>query len=180
MFLPRLGGSRVTKSSLSAAGSYILTVRLKTASTIEVGSLGKRDFPAGYYAYVGSAMGGFKARLGRHIRKNKTPRWHIDYLTNKGNISSVVIFESTQRDECRISELLGSRFARVSGFGSSDCDCASHLFYAPGEAEMKAGVEKIASLVPRPSKILDIKDIPSYLGLSRRFQNKGIGHENPS
>lgn len=152
----------MTRTSSAATGSYILIVRLKKASMIEVGSLGKLDFPAGYYAYVGSAMAGFKARLGRHIRKNKIPRWHIDYLTNKGKIVSAVIFKSAQRDECRVSELMRSRFAGIPGFGSSDCDCTSHLFYSPGEAEMKAGIERIASLVPRPYKILGVEEIPGY------------------
>jgi len=139
-----------------------LIVHLKAPFAAVIGSLGKRDFPAGYYAYVGSALGGFKPRLGRHIRKNKTPRWHIDYLTNKGRIISVIIFESVQREECRIADLLRSRFTGVPGFGSSDCDCASHLYYALDEAEMKAGIDRIASLMLRKCKILNAKEMRIY------------------
>ena len=157
----------MTKSASSEAGSYILVVHLRTATTIEVGGLGERGFSAGYYAYVGSALGGLKPRLRRHTNKNKTSRWHIDYLTKKGAISSVVVFESKRRVECSIAKALEPRFASEPGFGCSDCDCSSHLFFTPREGEMKAGIEKAVSLIDRPSLLLGRKDIPRYLGLSR-------------
>ena len=66
------------KSSSSVNGSYILIAHLQEVATLEPGSLGKRLFLAGYYAYVGSAMGVLKPRLRRHLTKNKIPHWHID------------------------------------------------------------------------------------------------------
>ena len=155
------------KSSSGVNGSYILIVHLQEVVTIEPGSLGKHLFSAGYYAYVGSAMGGLKPRLRRHFSKDKIPRWHIDYLTKKAAISSIIVLESTLRVECSIAKALEPQFASVAGFGCSDCDCSSHLFFTPREEEMKEGVERALTLIKCPSKVLGCKDIPGYLGLNR-------------
>jgi Uri superfamily endonuclease len=169
MAVPRARGRKadVMKSSSSVSGSYILIVRLRKVTPLEPGSLGKRLFSAGYYAYVGSAMGGLKPRLRRHLSKNKIPRWHIDYLTKKGAVTSITVLESAVRVECNIAKALESQFASVAGFGCSDCDCSSHLFFAPHEEEMKEGVERALTLIKCPFKVLIRKDIPAYLGLSR-------------
>jgi len=41
--------------------------------------LGEFDFPAGIRLH-GSAKRNFEARIARHLRQEKTLRWHIDYL----------------------------------------------------------------------------------------------------
>jgi len=41
---------------MAAPGSYILVVAVDQPTTIEVGALGDREFTAGGYAYVGSAI----------------------------------------------------------------------------------------------------------------------------
>ncbi len=143
----------------------MLIVYLQTATTIQAGSLSKRSFPAGYYAYVGSAMGGLIPRLRRHLRKDKTPRWHIDYLTKKTSISSIIISESTLRVECNIAKALEPQYACVSGFGCSDCRCRSHLFFTPRKEEMKAAIERALGFMGCPSKVLEHQDIPRYLRL---------------
>jgi len=169
MAIPRAAGSRadVMKSSSSVKGSYLLIVHLQEAITLEPGTLGKRLFSAGYYAYVGSAMGGLKPRLCRHLSKNKIPRWHIDYLAKRAAITSIIVLESADRAECPIAKALESQFASVAGFGCSDCDCSSHLFFTRREEEMKKGIERALTLIRCPSKVLGRKNILRYLGLSR-------------
>lgn len=62
-------------------GTYILVVRLDSPRDLRVGALGDIRFDAGTYIYAGSAMGGLDQRLSRHLSREKTIRWHIDYLT---------------------------------------------------------------------------------------------------
>ena len=63
-------------------GTYVLLIELATAATIQVGRLGMLAFAKGYYAYVGSALGGLEQRIDRHLRTEKKLFWHIDYLLN--------------------------------------------------------------------------------------------------
>jgi Uri superfamily endonuclease len=109
-----------------AKGSYVLLINLPSARVIRVGSLGEIHFPAGQYAYVGSAMGGFNSRLPHHFRENKKPHWHIDYLLQKARIDGGIISENEERNECTIAGALAESFQCMVGFGSSDCKCKIH------------------------------------------------------
>ncbi len=111
-------------------GSYVLLIELTEEQTITTGSLKAIYFPRGYYAYVGSAMGGFKSRLNRHLKSDKKPHWHIDYLLEKAAISEIILCETKDRTECAIAQALSCQFDSIPGFGSSDCKCRSHLFFA--------------------------------------------------
>ncbi len=111
-------------------GSYVLLIELTEEQTITTGSLKAIYFPRGYYAYVGSAMSGFKSRLNRHLKSDKKPHWHIDYLLEKASISSIILCETNNRVECTIAQALNGQFDSIPGFGSSDCKCRSHLFFA--------------------------------------------------
>ena len=110
-------------------GSYTLLIQLPEQQTIAIGSSKAIYFSSGYYAYVGSAMGGFKSRLNRHLRSNKKPHWHIDYLLEKASISGIILCETKGRIECAIAQALSCQFDSIPGFGSSDCKCRSHLFF---------------------------------------------------
>lgn len=116
-------------------GSYVLLIQLPQEQTITIGSLKAIRFPGGYYAYVGSAMGGFKSRLRHHLKDNKKPHWHIDYLLEKASVTSLILSEATDSAECAIARALSSQFDSIPGFGSSDCKCQSHLFLAADEME---------------------------------------------
>ena len=111
-------------------GSYILLIELSEEQTITVGRLKTTRFPGGCYAYVGSALGGLKPRLSHHLRMNKKPHWHIDYLLQRAPVNDTIICETEDRVECTIAQTLGSQFDAIPGFGSSDCKCHSHLFLA--------------------------------------------------
>jgi len=113
----------------------VLLIRLPEEQTITIGSLNTVHFPHGYYAYVGSAMGGFKSRINRHFKSHKRPRWHIDYLLEKALISSLILAEADARLECAIAQALSHQFEAIPGFGSSDCRCWSHLFLSSEDME---------------------------------------------
>ena len=131
-------------------GSYILLIKLAEEQTITIGSRQNIHFRSGYYAYVGSAMGGFKSRLSRHLQQNKKPHWHIDYLLQKASINSIIQCETEDRIECIIAQALSHRLDSVPGFGSSDCKCRSHLFFAADERQMKATIKTTLESLAMP------------------------------
>jgi len=155
------------RQSAGARGSYVLVIHLREGMATEVGSLGQLRFSAGWYSYVGSAMAGLKERIRRHFNEKKTPRWHIDYITNKVPAESVVLFHGERRLECDIANSLKRALACVPGFGSSDCDCESHLFFTSDRGEMNAALEKIIAATEARPRVLRRKDVKAYLGLSR-------------
>ncbi len=128
---------------MTHGGTYTLLIRLSTTVEIEVGALGTHRFPAGWYAYTGSAFGtGGFSRIDRHRRvargEHDVRHWHIDYLL--GHPAAGI--EDVEREhgedvECPVAAALPA--SPVDGFGSSDCDCSSHLAYdADGEALRRA------------------------------------------
>ncbi|MFH0768438.1 MAG: GIY-YIG nuclease family protein [Chloroflexota bacterium] len=119
-------------------GSYVLIIKLPETKQINIGSLKSVRFHRGYYAYVGSAMGGFRARLSHHFKENKKIHWHIDYLLQKASITSIILCEAERRIECTIAQALKRQLDFVSRFGSSDCRCGSHLFFHRNEKKMKS------------------------------------------
>ena len=117
----------------SAPGTYALFMRLAEVAEIEVGKLGTFQFQPGYYIYAGSAFGpgGLKARVGRHLRKNKKLKWHIDYLREYMEITDVRFAKSAENQECEWAAEFAAKGGSfpVKGLGSSDCRCFSHLIY---------------------------------------------------
>lgn len=125
-------------------GSYALIVELPQVVDLTVGRLGRFSFPAGMYVYLGSAHGpgGLRARLGRHLRGDGRPRWHVDVLRAvaqvRGYELSVGKSSLVPPLECRWSQCLaavpGSAII-APGFGAGDCrwNCAAHLIYLPVE-----------------------------------------------
>lgn len=115
-------------------GTYALYLKIEQETKISVGRLGIFVFPAGYYVYVGSALGsgGLRARLSRHQRGDKKLYWHIDYFLLHANIVGVQVDSSGERLECRWAQaLLSVPGAQVIAprFGASDCRCPAHLIY---------------------------------------------------
>lgn len=135
-------------------GSYVLLLKLPEEQTVTIGSLHMCYFSRGYYAYVGSAMGGFKSRLNRHLTENKRPRWHIDYFLQKAFINGIILCESRERIECTIAQALECQFDSISGFGSSDCMCRSHLFFMVEEGQMKSGLMATLNLLGYPARLI--------------------------
>ena len=111
----------------AAFTTYQLRIELARPVSVEVGRFGRHKFPAGTYVYTGSAKRNFEARVARHLRREKTPRWHIDYLLAAPGVRIVEVTRS-RRDECRWNRLTKGEVV-VPGFGASDCTggCGSHL-----------------------------------------------------
>ena len=110
-------------------GTYILLAHVPYDLSLSVGELGTLNLKPGYYAYVGSALGGLERRVARHAREEKKLRWHIDYLLTRAKLVDVVVAEGEERKECAVAGELAKNLAGIRGFGSSDCECESHLFY---------------------------------------------------
>ena len=127
-------------------GNYVLIIKLACSKDILVGKLGYIHFPQAFYAYVGSAMNGFEARLPHHLRRKKKPHWHIDYLLEQAELEEVVLCQVEQRRECLVAQALAKEFSSIPGFGSSDCKCRSHLYFAPGKDRLKAKVVRAMSI----------------------------------
>ncbi len=121
-------------------GSYVLLIKLPEEQTITIGSRQGIYFSRGYYAYVGSAMSGFKSRLSHLFHGSKKRHWHIDYLLDKASIVGVILGEAEDRIECTIAQALSHQFDSIPGFGCSDCRCHSHLFFATDENQLKSRI----------------------------------------
>jgi len=120
MILPRL------------PGTHVFIGRLAAPTAIIVGRLGRIAFPAGDYAYVGSAFGpgGITARVSHHLAASTRPRWHLDYL--RPRLTPLAVWFTTDarsHEHAWADALSGIRGAGLPcpGFGSSDCACQSHL-----------------------------------------------------
>jgi Uri superfamily endonuclease len=133
-------------------GSYALHLWLEHASSLHIGRLGEVCFSPGSYLYLGSAWGpgGLQARLGRHLRGDGQPHWHVDFLRA---VSSVVGYgyaaRGDPRQECRWCQALGAQpgISYITGFGASDCKtCPAHLVFL-GETRIETAREVLAAAV---------------------------------
>jgi Uri superfamily endonuclease len=128
-------------------GTYTLLVKLPTTATVAVGALGEQSFPAGWYAYTGSAFGpGGFARVDRHHEMAAGERdarhWHVDYLLGDTDAEIRSVVRTPDRDiECAVADAVDGRPV-VHGFGSSDCDCPTHLHHAADRATLVDSVKR--------------------------------------
>ena len=116
-------------------GAYLLLIDLAAPLALAIPRLGVATLAPGRYASGGSAYGpgGLRARSGRHLRADKTPRWHVDRLTAAGQVVGVRAVPGAR--ECDLVrgllEVPGTSVP-VPGFGSSDCRaCPAHLVMLP-------------------------------------------------
>jgi len=159
-------------SEFSTSGTYTLLLLVSEEITLTIGKLGKQNFPMGYYAYTGSALGkgatSLKHRIARHLRKEKRMFWHIDYLLANENVSveAILAAETNKKMECTINNhIKGIKGAEVpvNGFGASDCrkNCRSHLLFFPDIIETKDLVNKTVEVTRKLSNrvfVLDLKE----------------------
>jgi len=142
----------------SRAGTYALILRSRSKATTQVGRWGRIDVEAGYYVYIGSAFGpgGVQARVSRHFRKEKRRHWHIDYLREFVSPIGAWYSHDGQRLEHIWARLLSdmSGMSSIGRFGSSDCNCQSHLFYA----STKSALTLVSSVIGGEVKSLSYRD----------------------
>lgn len=65
-------------------------LRLEKRQPIKIGRFPETYFEPGYYVYVGRTRRGLKARIQRHLKKNKKTFRHIDYLTRKAQVTEIL------------------------------------------------------------------------------------------
>ncbi len=124
-------------------GTYILLLRLALPVSLTIGRLGSFDFPAGWYAYVGSAFGagGLSGRLKHHLAPVTKPHWHVDYLRAAAPVREVWYVASAATYEHRWAAVLlalPDATLPVPRFGASDCRCPAHLVFFPKKPELNA------------------------------------------
>lgn len=136
----------------SEKGVYCLVFENRDC-VIEVGKKGMFSFSKGFHIYVGSALGsGGMKRVKRHIefslKKDRNPRWHVDYLhlDSSFRLFGAICAGTSDRLECELAHRLGGD--SVLGFGCTDCSCTSHLFYREKNplSEIKEAFEALGLL----------------------------------
>jgi len=108
---------------------YVVLTYVPRRTAIAVGSLGQVSLERGWYAYVGSAARGRRARVARHLTAEKPLRWHADYLFTAFPPRRAWLVDGAA-GECELAAGLAAPpgAARLPArFGASDCRCAGHL-----------------------------------------------------
>jgi Uri superfamily endonuclease len=131
MFVSRINMGVKTKESTQKGGIYKLVLELSKDKEIKIGKLGTFIFPKGFYIYTGSAQNGLENRINRHLSSDKKFHWHIDYLLSYAKVIKVLRYVGS-KDECKLNNVTGQSIGAaqiVKKFGSSDCNCVTHLYY---------------------------------------------------
>jgi Uri superfamily endonuclease len=112
-------------------GVYVLIIQLSNDIAVQVGRLGRLTFKKGVYGYVGSAQNNLEKRVNRHLKRERRKFWHIDYLLGSEAAEVIAVFhkQADKTEECIVAKAIGEKGEAVVGFGSSDCNCKSHLFH---------------------------------------------------
>lgn len=120
-------------------GAYVVAIAVAAPLAVRLGGGVSARLRPGRYLYCGSAYGpgGLPARLGRHFRKDKSIRWHVDQLTTAGEVRGAWAIPGG--DECELVARLGFLPLPIEGFGASDCaHCRSHLLRWPSRVSARA------------------------------------------
>jgi Uri superfamily endonuclease len=131
---------------VSAHGTYLLLLECNNEAELSIGKFGRMNTEPGYYLYVGSAFGpgGIRSRINHHMRRAGRPHWHIDYLRTVAVLVNAWCVYGYRYEHEWSRSLSKSEAATVplKGFGSSDCECATHLFYFKSKP-VKVELEKM-------------------------------------
>ena len=147
--------STILDTEAHDSGVYVMVMHLDHDLDLEIGSKGIMHFKKGYYMYVGSAKANLTKRIERHKRKRKKMHWHLDYFRGHCEMIAGVPIRTSGLPleswslthepypsmpsmpdpdvevsvECALADAVGAIAEwEVPKFGSSDCDCTSHLF----------------------------------------------------
>lgn len=123
-------------------GYYILLICTTNSIEVEYSRHTARLEP-GLHAYIGSAQKGLRARIKRHLTKNKKIWWHIDKLTThpQTRIPAVVACTSKTRglEPCIAQQLADAGYKGPKGFGSTDNpNSPTHLFHISQKCDISA------------------------------------------
>ena len=148
-------------------GTYALRLHCRHEQSIEIGKLGTMSVEKGYYVYVGSAFGsgGLVARIRHHYRNSESFHWHIDYLRAAVEITEVwYSHDPVKREHEWAGIFMGVHGVKLPlrGFGSTDCNCESHLFFFRVPPSVKMFRKQIEQTISNHHRIERIDGI--YLG----------------
>ena len=119
--------------NVTAPGTYLLLLECERSAAFCAGKLGRIETVPGFYLYVGSAFGcgGLRARISHHARVAERPHWHIDYLRAVTRLARAWCSEGVRQEHAWAQALMHWQDAAApfAGFGASDCNCSTHLFY---------------------------------------------------
>lgn len=137
-------------------GAYVLAIELYRPIALALSNRPPASLARGCYLYCGSAKGpgGLRARIGRHMRRGKPIRWHVDNLTEAGRVLGV--WTIVGGHECQLAGSLAHLPIPIEGFGSSDCrNCGSHLLRWPGNSStlLRRGIDSILTKPARSAGI---------------------------
>jgi Uri superfamily endonuclease len=129
-----------------------LVLRLERSTALDVGRLGRVRFPAGWYAYAGSARGpgGLAARVSRHLRSPKPLRWHVDYLRADAQPIQIWYALGARKRECSWAQAMSGlpgTSVPVRRFGASDCRCPAHLVHFAATPDLGTFVRAVGEPV---------------------------------
>ena len=132
-------------------GTYLLILQNHSVQDIQIGRLGNLTVQPGFYVYVGSAFGpgGIPARTAHHKNRQQRLHWHIDYLKKKSELLEIWFSLDPVRREHQWAEIVRQTpeiQMPMDGFGASDCQCATHLFYSKSKPDIKYFREQMHSL----------------------------------
>ena len=134
-------------------GIYCLLLRLRRGTDIQFGRRTQpQSFGAGYYAYVGSAMGGLAGRLKRHLNGPHSGHWHIDSLLAAAEPVDVQMeFTNAKAAECNLAAAVAKwpGAQAIHGFGATDCKCPAHLFYFSRRPDVAIRAPKAIAGLPK-------------------------------
>jgi Uri superfamily endonuclease len=124
------------------SGTYALILTPNGTKPIKIGKLGMLQVRAGFYIYVGSAFG---------------PRWHIDYLRTVTHLKEWWYSYDPRRREHQWADIIsGARGITVPfpGFGSSDCNCKSHLYFLKSKPTIESFRRRVRASIEDQEKVL--------------------------
>lgn len=142
-------GTRLKLAAVEAeTGTYVLVLSARATGIVRVGRLGRLRLQSGFYVYVGSAhgSGGVRGRLMHHFEPSIRPHWHIDYLRRHTSLEEVWYCYDRVSREHQWAQCLGTRVGAsipLAGFGASDCQCESHLYFFRSRPSRNAFVRSL-------------------------------------
>ena len=140
-------------------GTYALILTPNSSKPVKIGKLGMLQVRVGYYIYVGSAFGpgGLRARTAHHKKIANQPRWHIDYLRTVTHLRELwYSYDPLPREHQWANIIAGAREITVPfpGFGSSDCNCKSHLYFLKSKPTIESFRRRVRAGIEDHDKVL--------------------------
>lgn len=119
----------IAEREANDSGCYFIILKLDEDKELAIGGLKTVQFKKGYYLYTGSAKRGLTKRMARHGRVRKRKHWHLDYLREHARFIKAIPVRTAFDIECALAAGAAAISDwQIERFGSSDCDCSSHLF----------------------------------------------------